>query len=248
MNQEIRNNLENLINELSEKKISKLKKLIENNELSDSINPFELRSKLSLTNDETKTVQNVLKSNPNLQSLKVTLDLLLELKELKLNHEKNNSLVWTSPFVFDDNAENTDTVILELIHSAKKSIHIIGYTIEPDTKEIFNALEKMSKQGISVKLFFDHAEKFQPLIHKMWNDKGTLPEIYAFKSKNLKNSSLHAKVIIVDGDELLITSANLTGRGISRNLEIGIRHKGNSAKKAEKLVKTLVDNEYLVKI
>ncbi len=50
--------------------------------------------------------------------------------------------------------------------------------------------------------------------------------------------------MIIDGKELLITSANLTGRVISRNVEIGIRHKGNSAKNADKLVRTLIQNEF----
>lgn len=230
------------------KKILNLKNFLENKEINDKTTSFELRKKLNLTNDETASIKKILDSLRDYSVIPLLIDLTMENQRNQVNQANNNSLVWTSPFVFHKNAENTETTIFEMINSAKKSIQIVGYTIEPDTGEIFAELEKKSKTGVAVNLYFDNAENFLPLIQKMWKHKGTLPEVYSFKSKNSKKSSLHAKVIIIDEEELLITSANLTGRGISRNVEIGMRHRGNSAKKAAKLVKTLVDNEYLVKI
>jgi len=244
----IRTNIENLVLDLSSKKISNLKKLIQENKIDKNTNLFELRSKLNLTSEETTIVKNVLDSFDDLNGILLSIDLISEIYKLRDTNEKSHSLVWTSPFVFNEDADNTKTTLLDMIDSAKKSITIVGYTIERDTKEIFAALEHASQKGVAIKLLFDNAEKFVPLVEKMWENKGTLPQLYSYKPKKTKHSSLHAKVMIIDGKELLITSANLTGRGISRNVEIGIRHKGNSAKNAEKLVKTLIQNEYLVKI
>ena len=248
MTDSVRTNIENLVLELSSKKILQLKKLIAENKIDKTTNLFELRSKLNLTSDETTIVKNALESFDDLNALLLSIDLINEIFKLRDTNEKSHSLVWTSPFVFNEDADNTKTTLLDMIDSAKKSITIVGYTIEHDTKEIFAALEHASQKGISIKLLFDSAEKFVPLIDKMWENKGTLPHLYSYKPKDSKKSSLHAKIMIIDERELLITSANLTGRGISRNVEIGIRHKGNSAKNAEKLVKSLIQNGYLVKI
>lgn len=240
--------IENLVLDLSSKKISNFKKLILENKIDKNTNLFELRSKLNLTSEETSVVKNVLDCFDDLNSILLSIDLISEIYKLRETNEKSHSLVWTSPFVFNEDADTTKTTLLDMIDSAKKSIIIVGYTIERDTKEIFAALEHASQKGVAIKLLFDNAEKFVPLVEKMWENKGTLPQLYSYKPKKMKHSSLHAKVMIIDGKELLITSANLTGRGISRNVEIGIRHKGNSAKNAEKLVRTLIQNEFLVKI
>lgn len=240
--------IENLVLDLSSKKISNFKKLILESKIDKNTNLFELRSKLNLTSEETSVVKNVLDCFDDLNSILLSIDLISEIYKLRETNEKSHSLVWTSPFVFNEDADNTKTTLLDMIDSAKKSIIIVGYTIERDTKEIFAALEHASQKGVAIKLLFDNAEKFVPLVEKMWENKGTLPQLYSYKPKKMKHSSLHAKVMIIDGKELLITSANLTGRGISRNVEIGIRHKGNSAKNAEKLVRTLIQNEFLVKI
>jgi phosphatidylserine/phosphatidylglycerophosphate/cardiolipin synthase-like enzyme len=50
--------------------------------------------------------------------------------------------------------------------------------------------------------------------------------------------------LIIDSKEILITSANMTGRGMQRNLEMGIYHKGQPAKEAENLIKELIDDRY----
>lgn len=42
-------------------------------------------------------------------------------------------------------------------------------------------------------------------------------------------SPLHAKVLVVDRRDLLITSANLTGHGMKHNLEFGLRVLGRPA-------------------
>jgi phosphatidylserine/phosphatidylglycerophosphate/cardiolipin synthase-like enzyme len=244
----IRTNIENLVFDLSSKKIANLVSLIENGTLNKNSNPFEIKSKLDLTAEETTLIQNALGGFDDPKCLLLSIDLISEIQKLQQTNQESNSLVWTSPFVFNESADNTETTLLDMINSAKKSITIVGYTIEKDTKEIFTALENAANHGISVKLLFDNAEKFAELVESMWDNKGTLPQMYSYKPNDLKKSSLHAKIMIIDDRELLITSANLTGRGITRNVEIGIRHKGNSAKEAEKLVRTLIENGYLVKI
>ena len=55
-------------------------------------------------------------------------------------------------------------------------------------------------------------------------------------------SSMHAKCLLVDGTDLLITSANFTFHGLHGNIEIGARLSGSSALEARKFFSHLVDN------
>lgn len=247
MNSKIRKDLESLLLDLSDKKIEKFKELIEENKIDSNTDVYKLKSELNLTGDEINLVKNVMNNFDSTTSIVIGLDLISEINQLKEEKRKSNSLVWTSPFVFNDKADSTKSSILELINSAKKSITIVGYTIEPDTGDVFEALENASKRGVQIRLLFDKAKKYLDIIENFWKTKGTFPKVYSYQAKN-QRTSLHAKVLIIDSKELLITSANLTGRGITRNVEMGIRHKGESAKDAEELVDTLVANDYLVRI
>ncbi|MNR65073.1 hypothetical protein D3C85_1879750 [compost metagenome] len=45
---------------------------------------------------------------------------------------------------------------------------------------------------------------------------------------------MHAKMLVVDNLELLVTSANLTYHGMGSNIEIGVRIKGEVARKVSR--------------
>ena len=120
MIEKIRSNVENLVLDLSSKKISNLKKLIHEKKINKKTNLFELRSKLNLTSEETTTVKNVLDSFDDLNGVILSIDLISEIHKLQDLNEKSHSLVWTSPFVFNEDADNTKTTLLDMIDSAKK--------------------------------------------------------------------------------------------------------------------------------
>ena len=56
--------------------------------------------------------------------------------------------------------------------------------------------------------------------------------MYCWQDENDAVAKLHAKVVIVDRHDVLVSSANLTGHGLVRNLEIGIRAHGKPAEDA----------------
>ena len=63
-----------------------------------------------------------------------------------------------------------------------------------------------------------------------------------------KRSSLHAKVVIIDDSQLLVTSANMTGNAIETNIEMGIIHKGKIVKDAKTLFQSLIYEGFMVKL
>jgi HKD family nuclease len=235
--------LNKLLNILPEKKILELMKMISENKISKNSTTYDLKDKLDLSSEEIKITKQIL-LNLEPESILIALDLLREIKNQKYNILQNTSLSWTSPVLFHKKADTTKNTIIEMINSSKKSITFVGYYIMPDTEEIFDALIDAANRGIQIRLLFDKARKFIKTIKKIWQNRAPFPLVYTYKSKEEK-SSLHAKVLIIDSEQLLITSANLTGRAITRNVEIGIKHIGKSAKDAEELVDSLVENKFL---
>jgi phosphatidylserine/phosphatidylglycerophosphate/cardiolipin synthase-like enzyme len=53
---------------------------------------------------------------------------------------------------------------------------------------------------------------------------------------------MHAKCLLVDGNDLLITSANFTFHGLHGNVEIGVRLSGPPASEARKIFSYLVEH------
>ena len=130
-------------------------------------------------------------------------------------------------------------------------------TSDKHVKEVFSILQKNSRiNKIDVKFIFDKAGekkvhgKKQPSVKKIirnnWDSDITFPKIYTYDDG--QKSSLHAKVLIIDSKEILITSANMTGRGMTRNLEMGVRHTGKAAAEAEELIAALISNKIIKQI
>ena len=264
MKKQSRKNLEYLINNLSDTKIKNLIELLENKKLTIKSNDYELIKKLTLTTTEIDFVKDVFADFKNSESLILAITLLSEIK--KLQHEKmiSTSLVWTSPIFFHEDADKTKQVITGLLLRAKTSITIVGYAMTSDkhVEEIFKILQQnVNINKIRTKFIWEQAEKqkihgkkqpsVKEIIRKNWDKKITFPEIYTYNGGY--RSSLHAKVLIIDSKEILITSANMTGRGMtwqgkSQNLEMGLLHTGKSAKEAEALIQTLIDNRIITRV
>jgi len=246
LNPTTRKHLIHLLNVLPETKISEFKKLITQKKISKKSDIYDLKEQLNLLPAEIKIVKKVL-NDLELESILIALELLKEINQQQNENQDNTSLSWTSPVIFHKKADNTKNTIIDMIDSSKKSITFVGYYIMPDTTEIFAALINAANRGVKIRLLFDKAKKFLRIIKKIWGEQAPFPLIYTYKPKKEK-SSLHAKVLVIDSEQLLITSANLTGRAITRNVEIGIKHIGDPAKDAEELVDSLIENKFLEEI
>ena len=261
MKKQTRKNLEYLIQNLSRTKINNFVELLENGKLSTTSTNYELTKKLSLTTSEVEIIRDVLRDVKNIDELTTALTLLSEIRKLEQEKLVSTSLVWTSPIFFHEDADKTKQVITDLFLKAKTSITIVGYAMTSDkyVQEIFEILQQnVNINKINIKFIWEQAEKqkihgkkqpsVKEIIRKNWDKKITFPKIYTYEVG--RNSSLHAKALIIDSKEILITSANMTGRGMtwqgkSQNLEMGLRHTGKAAKECEELIQALI-NEHVI--
>jgi phosphatidylserine/phosphatidylglycerophosphate/cardiolipin synthase-like enzyme len=146
-------------------------------------------------------------------------------------------ITWSGPMPAGSTLRRTEQVLLEMIETAQRSLWIITYSAY-DVADVKEALQAAVKRGVDVRFLLetqeDGALKGDPQKALGLDDHATVyvwprdqrPEI------NGQRGVLHAKAVIKDEAELLITSANLTGNAMHLNMEIGAIDPGASSARA----------------
>lgn len=134
--------------------------------------------------------------------------------------DKIATLVATVPPSFSVRAKSTKNTVETMIRGAEKSVLITGYSLSEYFTDLVDILIEKSMKGVYIKFFVNNIEK-QNNFNKLCRNKGKFLHIYNYQGTNDSMASLHAKVISVDGQQTLITSANLSYHGQEGNIEIG---------------------------
>lgn len=130
------------------------------------------------------------------------------------------SLVTTVPPSFSVRAKSTKNTVEGMIRGAKRSVLITGYSLSEYFADLVDVLIEKSQKGVYVKFFVNNIEN-QKGLDKLCRYKGRFLHIYNFAGSNDSMAALHAKVISVDEQQTLITSANLSYHGQEGNIELG---------------------------
>lgn len=137
------------------------------------------------------------------------------------------SSVWTGP-LFDRRimALKTYETVKDLIDSAQNDILIVGYSFSFKYEEVLNVLKSIEnavKRKCNVNFIVNKKESNLREIVSNWKEEKHKLNIFQWKGSPEKDfTSLHAKLIIVDQREMLITSANFSYHGFKKNIETGV--------------------------
>tara|TARA_B110000014_G_C20110014_1_gene584538 strand:+ start:979 stop:1752 length:774 start_codon:yes stop_codon:yes gene_type:complete len=255
MDEHTRNQINSFLNSSSTKLISNLIKSLEDKTLDLSSSTIAIKKRLPGT--EVLPIKKIFSKFKTSEELILALTLLDEIKNFNKINSQSTKLVCTSQNSSID-CSKTDIVLKDLFKKAEKSITIIGYLMTDDKHilEIFDMIKKNSNiKKLIIKFIFDTAKQKQQLgkkypsitkiIQTNWDKEIPYPKVYSYKEDS---SSLHAKAVIIDSKEIFITSANMSGRALQRNFELGICHTGESAQIAENLIEELIDQNWFERV
>lgn len=107
-----------------------------------------------------------------------------------------------------------------MIKNAKKSILLTGYSVSEFVSEMIDTLVEKSQKGVLIRIFFNDI-KSQVSIEKILRYRSKFLQVYNYTNKEDKMAALHAKILMVDDVDILISSANLSYHGMAGNIEIG---------------------------
>jgi phosphatidylserine/phosphatidylglycerophosphate/cardiolipin synthase-like enzyme len=150
-------------------------------------------------------------------------------------------LVWTGPDLPLSSDRDTLLVVRELFESATNSVMVAGYKFY-QVPAVFGPLAERMRgaPGLSVRMFVhvdpvregDEAEavkRFAIDFRQRWPSGAPLPAVFYYPpttqadARGRPSASLHAKCVVVDGEHILVTSANFSEAAQLRNIEVGIR-------------------------
>jgi hypothetical protein len=163
--------------------------------------------------------------------------------QLERGASPRTQIVWTGPRVDGSYLRATREVVREIVCGAKKELLIVGYWLaarddgEGVIEELIELLSSAVRRNVDVVAALDGRERTtgssnKTVLLEVWPSATPLPRLLTWKlplsDRYLK---LHAKVIVSDSRDALITSANLTGYAMDRNIEMGIRVVGEPARR-----------------
>ena len=176
--------------------------------------------KSDIANGSSNAVSMLSKEFPELSNIQCDEISCLIAEALNVQTADKVSLVVTAPPSFAINARTTMNVVQTMIDGAKRSILITGYSLSSYFSELVDTIIKKSQCGLFVKFFVNDLDK-QPEFEKILRYKSRFLQVYDFHQEDDKMAALHAKVISVDQQQTLITSANLSYHGQQGNIELG---------------------------
>lgn len=145
----------------------------------------------------------------------------------KAANQQSTELVWTGPTTPFVSARRTEQALLQVINAAKQTLFITSF-VAYDVSTIVKALNAASERGVIVSMLLelsqDHGGSITfDVIGKM---RVQVPSarLYAWRDKagSFSDGHVHAKVAVADDHSCFITSANLTGFAMDRNMEAGL--------------------------
>lgn len=139
---------------------------------------------------------------------------------LNTQGKENASIVLTAPTSFSLKAKTTKNTVSIMLEGAEKSIMITGYSLSEYFSDMVDLIIRKSQKGVFVKFYVNNIDS-QDNFDKLCRYKGRFLKIYNYPRSEDTMAALHAKVISVDGEKTLITSANLSYHGQQGNIELG---------------------------
>ncbi len=170
------------------------------------------------TNEAIREIQ---KRYPSLSEQEAT-EIFSMISSAAERNDDGAELIITAPPSFALKAKPTKVVVNSMLSNAKSSILITGYSLSDYFSDLVDCVIRKSQEGVLVKFFVNDIES-QNSFDRLSRYKGRFLKIYNYPKQEDKMSALHAKVISVDQQDILITSANLSYHGQEGNIELGAK-------------------------
>ena len=257
-----------VLNDLEQSRLIELAEILESGQLAPPFSALSLQPHIS--EDHIDSVSTVFKHLSQCQMSPTQIALVIRsfAAGRKVNPDISEMLdvVVSGPdvaAVFRD----TGVVIRDLFNKVQERVLAVGYAVYQGQSVFKDLADRLDDDGsIQATLCLEVkreqtdtsidslvVERFaNDFVEKEW--PGTrLPAIYydhrSLSHSKSEHSALHAKCVVIDGREALVTSANFTEAAQERNIELGLLVDSHKiARQVEEHFLTLIQNGHLVRL
>jgi phosphatidylserine/phosphatidylglycerophosphate/cardiolipin synthase-like enzyme len=155
--------------------------------------------------------------------------------------------VATLPATVTVAARDTASVVREMLDGAAREVIALGY--EMGEEGFIEGLARAARR-VSVTLIWDRERAVANNPLAGWPPDAPAPTVFQDRARDdaAPYAKMHGKALLVDGTDLLISSANFTFHGLHGNLEFGVRLRGRSVERAGDVLKAMLSSELLERV
>ncbi len=146
---------------------------------------------------------------------------------LRVERELSVELVWTGPTTRFVPTRRTEQVLLDLIASAQADLFLVSF-VAYDVRSVVAAMNQAASRGVRLRVLLEASSSHGGSLNvdPAATMRTSVPEAEIFtwreKPQPFVDGKVHAKVAVIDGARAFITSANLTGHALEKNMEAGV--------------------------
>lgn len=147
--------------------------------------------------------------------------------------EQTVELVWTGPSSELVPTRKTEQALLQVIQAANAKLFLTSF-VAYDVAPIMAALRDASERGVAISMLLESSDQHGGgiSIDAIGKMRKAFPDakVYFWRDKRdeFADGKVHAKVAVADEQLCFISSANLTGHAMEKNMEAGLLVKGGS--------------------
>jgi cardiolipin synthase A/B len=147
--------------------------------------------------------------------------------------EQEVELVWTGPSSQLVATRKTEQALLEVIDAATERLFITSF-VAYNVSAIMSALRRAIDRRVQISMLLESSDKHGGgvTIDAIAHMRAALPSARVYfwqdKDESFVGGKVHAKVAVCDGTLCFISSANLTGHAMEKNMEAGVLIRGGA--------------------
>jgi cardiolipin synthase A/B len=141
--------------------------------------------------------------------------------------ESSVELVWTGPTTPFVATRRTEQVLLDLIGHAQNDLFLVSF-VAYDVSSVVDALNAAAARGIDIQILLEKSTSHggSLSVDPVATMRRCVPSaalyVWTDRPAPFSDGRVHAKVAVADGNTAFLTSANLTGHALEKNMEAGI--------------------------
>ena len=147
--------------------------------------------------------------------------------------EQEIELVWTGPSSKLVATRKTEQALLQVIDASSDRLFMTSF-VAYDVASVMKALARAVARSVKISMLLEasSAHGGNLSFDALGKMKAALPTAGIFswvdKASEFVDGSVHAKIAVTDENFCFISSANLTGHAMERNMEAGVLIKGGA--------------------
>ena len=235
----------------SEEKIDAFATALERRELDLSSSAGAMQSRLGVSQARLRLYRDALNATSNVGELIAALRAAAAVASIIASRQPLIQLAWTFPGHSSPGLRTTGGVAREIIEASRLNLLLVGFAVAVDptlsglAAQTVDAIARAAARGVVVTAVL-HRDVNRKALMRAWRTGVPAPSIFTWPVTNDQKAAMHAKLLVSDRTDALVTSANLTYHGFERNLEMGVRITGRAAAEIHDRIHELISTGELV--